>query len=141
MPRGVVDGVRAFHRDTPRLLVHVFAVAELRLDDVDLFHVLESRGPLTGLETYDAADDLGQPLQHDEDAGHGNHRLERIDRRARGGGPGGLAGPPRGGGVVVTRGDEGQGARGGETQGRTGEHPAEIPSPAKTPSPLLLCKK
>src|SRR2546422_2278958 len=77
MPRGVVDGVRAFHRDTPRLLVHVFAVAELRLDDVDLFHVLESRGPLTGLETYDAADDLGQPLQHDEDAGHGNHRLER----------------------------------------------------------------
>src|SRR6266850_1712747 len=85
MPRGVVDGVRAFHRDTPRLLVHVFAVAELRLDDVDLFHVLESRGPLTGLETYDAADDLGQPLQHDEDAGHGNHRLERIDRRALGG--------------------------------------------------------
>src|SRR3989475_11762037 len=124
MPRGVVDVVSAFQRDTPRLLVHVFAVAELLLDYVDLFHVLESRGPLTGLETYDAADDLGQPLQHDEDAGHGNHRLERIDRRALGGDRGGLVDPPRdggGGGPGVGEAAEG---RQGEKQGKgEGEGP------------------
>src|SRR5215217_3638267 len=54
---------------------------ELLLDDVDFRHVLEPAGPLPGLETDDAAHDLGQALKHQYGSGHRNGRLEVIDWR------------------------------------------------------------
>jgi hypothetical protein len=54
---------------------------ELRLDDVDLLDVFEARRPGPSPQALHAPDDLGQPLQHDENAGDRNDRLEVVDRR------------------------------------------------------------
>src|SRR5881392_571606 len=69
--RGLIDRLGALDGRPARLFVHVLAVAELRLDDVDLLDVLQPRRPLPGADGEDAPDDLRQPLQHDQRAGDG----------------------------------------------------------------------
>src|SRR5262245_3010795 len=74
--------MRACDRSLARFFVHVLAVRELLLDDVDLRDVLEPARPFARLETDDAAHDLGGALKHHQYSSHRNHRLELIDWRA-----------------------------------------------------------
>ncbi len=114
--RGLVDGLRALHGGPARLLVHVLAVAELGVDDVDLLDVLQARRPHPGAEADQAADDLGQPLQHDEHARDRDHRLEVVDRRPLRGDGGVLADAPGVEREAAPRVDEAEHARHEEQQ-------------------------
>ena len=107
LPRRLVDLLGARDRGLARLLVHVLAMRELLLDDVDLRDILQAARPFAGPEADDAAHDLGQSLKHHEGAGYRNDRLEVVDRRALRGHGRMLADPPRERGVVVARIDEG----------------------------------
>src|ERR1700693_3642699 len=71
---GLVDVLGVGDREPARLLVDIFAVRQLLLDDVDLLDVLEPARPFPGLEADDAAHDLGDALQHHQRAG------DRYDR-------------------------------------------------------------
>ena len=62
-------------------------------------------------EAHDAADDLGQPLQHHQRARDRDHRLEVVDGRPLRGDGRVLADAPGVGGVAVPRVDEPQDAR------------------------------
>src|ERR1043165_8610783 len=57
LARGFVDRLRRGDRTLAGILVAVLAVGELLLAHVDLFRVLEARGPLAGLQAHDAAHD------------------------------------------------------------------------------------
>src|SRR6266478_667113 len=74
--------MRARDGELARFFVHVLAVRELLLDDVNLRDVLEAARPYSGLEADDAARDLGSALEHHQGPSHRNHRLELVDRRA-----------------------------------------------------------
>src|ERR1700682_4565270 len=69
LARGFVDFVGAFDRALARLLVHERAAGELLLDHIDLLDILQAVGPAPFLQAHDAADDLGQALDEDEDSG------------------------------------------------------------------------
>src|SRR4029077_12535768 len=79
--RGLVDIVGAFDRALARFLVHERAAGELLLDHVDLLHVLQAIRPLPGPQAHDAADDLRQSLNQNQNARDGNNGLEWINRR------------------------------------------------------------
>src|SRR5450759_4414080 len=74
--RGFVDFVGTFDRTLARFLVHERAAGELLLDHVDLFDILQAIRPLPGLQAHDAADDLGQTLDQDQDSGDRDDGLE-----------------------------------------------------------------
>jgi hypothetical protein len=53
-------------------------VRELSIDDIDLLDVLQPCRPDAGAQTLDAAEDLGQPLEHHQRTCDGDHRFEVI---------------------------------------------------------------
>ena len=54
LARGLVDFLGAFDGDLARLLVDIFAVRELLLDDVDFGDVMQAARPYAGLQADDA---------------------------------------------------------------------------------------
>src|SRR5450631_3171748 len=104
--RGLVDFVGAFDGALAGLVVHERAARELLLDHVDLLGVLQAIRPDAGLQANDAAQDLGDSLDEDEDARDRNDGLERIDRRPVGRNVRMLVDAPRDGGVVEAGVDE-----------------------------------
>src|SRR5260221_4296961 len=109
--RGLVDLVGAFDGALARFIVHQRAAGKLLLDHVDFLGVLEAIGPHARLEADDAAHDLGDALDEDEDPGDRNDGLERKDRRPVARRVGMLVDTPRDGGVAVARVDEGDHSR------------------------------
>src|SRR5690349_16918091 len=83
LPRGLVDRLGLLDDVAARLLVDVGAARELLLDDVDLLGVLQTGRPFAGADADDAAQDLGEALQHDDRAGERDDELERIKRQRR----------------------------------------------------------
>src|SRR5438445_13760079 len=79
--RTLVDFMRPLDRDLARLLIDIFTVRKLLLDDVDLRDVLQPAGPFAGPQADDATYDLGDALQHHQRTGDGDHGFEVINRR------------------------------------------------------------
>src|SRR5471032_1609985 len=79
--RGLVNLVGAFDGALAVFLVHERAARELLLDHIDLLGILQAIRPDAGLQANDAAQDLGDSLDEDEDARDRNDGLERVDRR------------------------------------------------------------
>src|SRR5689334_17218003 len=76
LPRRFVDRLRLLDDLAAGLFVDVRAARELLLDDVDLLGVLQPRRPFAGAQADDAAQDLGEALQHHDGAGDGDDELE-----------------------------------------------------------------
>ena len=64
-----------------RLFVHVLAVGELGLDNVNFFHIVQARRPGASANANNTADDFSEALKHDKCSCDRNDCFEVVDRR------------------------------------------------------------